>query len=170
MQHAPSNTTASVVIMTASDTRTLEDDKSGEFIAQVLLGNGHSLIGREVVKEDRGRIESMVSGWLQNPDVQVIIVTGGTGASPRDITPDILIPMFDSVLPGFGELFRQLSYKEIGAASMLSRAEAGWIDVGGVRKIVFLIPGSPNAVRLAMEELILPQLGHLLDITRLEQP
>ncbi len=114
-------------------------------------------------------ITSTISTWLQNPEIQVIIVTGGTGVAPRDITPDVLLPMLDATFSGFGELFRQLSYKEIGAASMLSRADAGWIDINGIRKILFLIPGSPNAVKLAIKELILPQLGHLLDVSSLER-
>ncbi len=169
MQHATSDTTTSIAILTASDTRTLENDQSGAFIDQALSASGHFVACREIVKEEPELMKSTISKCLQNPEIRVIIVTGGTGAAPRDITPDVLLPMFDATLPGFGELFRQLSYKDIGAAAILSRAEAGWIDVNGVRKILFLIPGSPNAVKLAIEKLILPQLGHLLDISSLER-
>lgn len=169
MPHTPSDTTASIAILTASDTRTIETDQSGAFIDQSLAANGHFVVCREVVKEEPELITSTISTWLQNPEIQVIIVTGGTGVAPRDITPDVLLPMLDATFSGFGELFRQLSYKEIGAASMLSRADAGWIDINGIRKILFLIPGSPNAVKLAIKELILPQLGHLLDVSSLER-
>ena len=168
MPHVPSNTTASVAILTASDTRTLEEDKSGEIIAQKLLEQGHTVVERVILRDEPNHIVAKITEWIQLPSVEVIIVTGGTGASARDITPDVLLPMFDATLPGFGELFRQLSYREIGAGAMLSRAEAGWIDVRGTRKVLFLLPGSPKAVSLALEKLILPQLGHLLDICRLE--
>jgi len=168
MPHDASTTTASIAVLTVSDTRSIEEDQSGERIIAMLTDAGHSVAKREIVKDDVATIQSMMTAWIDCDDVEVIIVSGGTGPSVRDITPDAIVPMFTSVMPGFGELFRQLSYQEIGAASMLSRAEAGWIDVAGVRKLIFLLPGSPRAIHLALEALIIPQLGHLLDMCQLE--
>lgn len=168
MPHDASTTTASIAVLTVSDTRSIEEDQSGGRITAILTEAGHTVAKREIVKDDISTIQTTMTTWIECDDVEVIIVTGGTGPSVRDITPDAIVPMFTSVMPGFGELFRQLSYQEIGAASMLSRADAGWVDVGGVRKPIFLLPGSPNAIQLALEALIIPQLGHLLDVCQLE--
>ena len=118
---------------------------------------------------EHAAIAAMVTKWAGDESVHAIVVTGGTGPSRRDVTPEAVFPLMSATMPGFGELFRQLSYETIGAAAMLSRAEAGWIDAGALRTPVFLIPGSPKAVQLAMHKLVVPQLGHLLDVCSLEQ-
>lgn len=168
MAHAQSTTTASVALLTVSDTRTLDTDISGDIISTFLETEGHAISTREIVTDDKEHICLKVASFAVDLSIDVIVVTGGTGPSTRDCTPDAILPMFDSTLPGFGELFRQLSYAEIGSAAMLSRAEAGWIVKDKRRTPVFILPGSPKAVSLAMEKLILPQLGHLLDLCRLE--
>jgi molybdenum cofactor biosynthesis protein B len=168
MSHVASSTTARVAVLTVSDSRALEEDASGACIDALLKESGHEVVGREIVKDECVDIQATIQSWVENEEIEVIIVTGGTGPSVRDVTPNAIVPMFTSQMPGFGELFRQLSYQEIGAASMLSRADAGWVDGGGLRKPVFLLPGSPNAVRLALEVLILPQLGHLIDVCKVE--
>ena len=169
MTHDASTTTATLGVLTVSDTRTLEEDQSGASVVEMLTDAGHIIVSRDIVKDDECAIVSVVASWAKRKDVEVIVVTGGTGPSVRDITPNAIVPLLTDVMPGFGELFRQLSYEEIGAASMFSRAEAGWIDEGGLRKPIFLLPGSPSAVRLALEALIIPQLGHLLDVCRVEK-
>ena len=164
MKHGSTNTTVSVAVLTVSDTRIIDDDQSGAMIVDGLVASGHSVVCREIVQDDQTMIAKTVTSWANERSVQAIIVTGGTGPGPRDVTPDAILPLMSSILSGFGELFRHLSYKEIGAAAMLSRAEAGWIDTDQGRKPIFLLPGSPNSVQLAMDTLILPQLGHFLDV------
>ncbi|MBT4529897.1 MAG: MogA/MoaB family molybdenum cofactor biosynthesis protein [Phycisphaerae bacterium] len=164
MPHQPSDTKAEIAVLTVSDTRSLETDSSGQKIVELLHASGHTVSQREIVRDEPDEIATMVSGWAKERNIQVIIVTGGTGPSQRDITPDTLAPMFTTQLPGFGELFRYLSFKEIGSASMLSRAVGGWMDVDGTRKPMFVIPGSPKAVELALTQIIIPELGHLLDV------
>lgn len=164
MAHGPSETKAHVAVLTVSDSRILENDTSGNSIVEILLSEGHVVSCRSIVKDEASEILAIVTGSIQDAAVQVIIVTGGTGASKRDSTPDVVEPLFSSTLPGFGELFRSLSFNEIGSAAMLSRAEAGWVDYGEMRKPIFLLPGATNAVRLALTSLIIPQLGHLLDV------
>ena len=168
MSHSASNTQASVAILTVSDTRSIEEDASGAIAIEQLKDAGHCIVHREIARDEVDEITRFVLKWASDPQVDAIFVTGGTGPSTRDVTPDALLPMMSAILPGFGELFRQLSYEEIGSASMLSRAEAGWIDSGKRRTPVFLLPGSPNAVTLAMSKIIVPQLGHLLDVCSLE--
>jgi molybdenum cofactor biosynthesis protein B len=140
-----------------SDTRTLETDAGGALVAELLAGAGHPLVSRELVRDDAEAIRSAALAALAQPEVRALIVTGGTGVAPRDVTPDALEPLFERTLPGFGELFRMLSFAEIGSAALLSRACAGLR--GG--RLVFVLPGSRGALRLAMERLILPELGHL---------
>jgi len=168
MAHAQSITTASIAVLTVSDTRTLDTDTSGDIAVSLLETEGHSISLREIVADDKEDISSKVTSFAIDQSIDVILITGGTGPSTRDCTPDAILPMLDSTLPGFGELFRQLSYIEIGSAAMLSRAEAGWIMKEKRRTPIFLLPGSPKAVSLALEKLILPQLGHLLDLCRSE--
>jgi molybdenum cofactor biosynthesis protein B len=169
MSHVESSTKTRVAVLTVSDTRTFTEDSSGDCIDTLVKEAGHEVVCRVIVKDEYTDIQATVHPWIESGEIEVIIVTGGTGPSIRDVTPSAIVPMFTSGIPGFGELFRQLSYQEIGAAAMLSRADAGLIDGGGLRKPVFLLPGSPNAVRLALEVLILPQLGHLMDICKVEQ-
>lgn len=145
-------------VITVSDTRTLETDTGGALVAEFLEGAGHSIASREIVPDDGAAIANALTGALEAPGIQVVILTGGTGVSPRDVTPESVEPLLERIIPGFGELFRMLSYEDIGSAALLSRATAG-LSRG---RVVFAIPGSRGAVRLAMEKLILPELGHLV--------
>ena len=145
------------VVITVSDTRTLETDTGGRLLAELLEGQGHRVVERVVVPDDPEAIEAAAREALAREDVRAIVLTGGTGVAPRDVTPETLEPLLERVVPGFGELFRMLSYEDIGSAALLSRALAG-IAAG---KVVFVLPGSRGAIRLALEKLILPELGHL---------
>ncbi|HEX5066351.1 MAG TPA: MogA/MoaB family molybdenum cofactor biosynthesis protein, partial [Myxococcota bacterium] len=144
-------------VITVSDTRTRETDTGGALAADLLAGAGHPVPVREIVKDDRSEIAAALRSALARDDVGAVVLTGGTGISPRDVTPEAVAPLLERVLPGFGELFRALSYAEIGSAALLSRALAG-VASG---KPVFVLPGSRAGVRLALEKLILPELGHL---------
>ena len=145
-------------VITVSDTRTEETDASGRAIADLLAAAGHALLGRAIVKDDPLLVRNAVERQLASVDVQVIITTGGTGISSRDSTFEAVGALFEKRLDGFGELFRMLSFEQIGPAAMMSRASAG-LAAG---KIVVSLPGSEAAVRLAMERLLLPELGHLV--------
>ena len=147
-----------VIVVTVSDTRTLATDRSGALAAELVTAAGHRLLDRVLVPDEPARIDDAVEAALAAPDCSAALFTGGTGVSPRDRTADVVARHFERELPGFGELFRMLSWQEIGAAAMLSRAAAG---VRGDRLLVAL-PGSPAAVRLALEKLLLPELGHLV--------
>jgi molybdenum cofactor biosynthesis protein B len=151
-----------VAIITVSDTRTEATDTSGQFLRQLCTQAGHQVNFYAIVPDDPQRIQQIFSDLDQRTDIDVILLTGGTGISPRDQTYEAVIALLEKRLDGFGELFRYLSYQEIGAAAMLSRAVAGvWHG-----RLVFSLPGSPAAVRLAMEQLILPQLSHALALVR----
>jgi molybdenum cofactor biosynthesis protein B len=145
-------------VITVSDTRTAETDSGGDLLAELLAAAGHPLVSREIVRDDAAQIRAAVERALANPGCGAALLTGGTGASPRDVTPEAVRPLLERELPGFGELFRVLSYQEIGAAAMLSRAQMG-LHAG---RVVVSLPGSPNACRLALERLLLPELGHLV--------
>jgi molybdenum cofactor biosynthesis protein B len=145
-------------VLTVSDSRTLADDTSGDAIAAALAGAGHEIADREIVKDDANAIQTAVRRGIERQDVDALIVTGGTGVSPRDVTPDAVLPLLEKRLDGFGELFRVLSFQEIGAAAILSRAVAGTAN----RTAVYVMPGSRGAVKLGMERLILPELTHLI--------
>ena len=151
---APAFRPLGVKILTVSDTRDLAADRSGAWIEAALTAAGHRVLERQVVKDEAAEIRETVRRWSAEPAVFAILVTGGTGVLPRDVTPEAVEPLYDKILPGFGELFRALSFQEIGAAAIQSRASAGL--VGG--RVVFLLPGSTNACRLALEKIILPQL------------
>jgi len=144
-------------VITVSDTRTLETDTGGALVAELLRAAGHPLESREIVKDEPEEIAAGLRAALGREEVRAVIFTGGTGVAPRDITPDAVEPLLERVLPGFGELFRMLSYEDIGSAALLSRALAGIV----AGRVVFVLPGSRGAVGLAMEKLILPELGHL---------
>lgn len=148
----------SCFVLTVSDSRTLETDTSGRAIAALLEAGGHRVTGRQVVKDEPADVAGIVRGVLESGDTQVVITTGGTGIAKRDSTYEALVALFEKELDGFGELFRMLSFQEIGPAAMLSRATAG-VMAG---RAVFLLPGSEHAVRLATERLILPELGHIV--------
>jgi molybdenum cofactor biosynthesis protein B len=153
-------------VLTVSDTRTYENDGGGALIKELLHGAGHQLVGYRIVKDEAQAIAEAVTHTIDGvDDPETIIVTGGSGIGARDVTPEALRPLLTKELPGFGEVFRVLSWDEVGAASMLSRAFAGVIG----RTLVFVLPGSTNAVRLAMEKLILPELGHLVREVRPER-
>ncbi len=145
------------VVITVSDTRTLETDAGGALVVELLQESGHEIVAREIVRDEPGEIAAALERALECPGTQAVIFTGGTGVAPRDVTPDTLEPLLERVVPGFGELFRQLSYQDIGSAALLSRALAGLLR----GRVVFALPGSRGAVRLAMERLILPEVGHL---------
>ncbi len=145
-------------MLTVSDSRTPETDSSGDAIVERLEGAGHRVAGRAIVPDEPGRIRAALVDAVARTEVDAAIVTGGTGVSPRDSTPEVVGELIDKPLAGFGELFRVLSFEEIGAAAMLSRALAGTVG----RTAIFVTPGSSGAVRLAMERLILPELPHLI--------
>jgi len=145
-------------VVTVSDTRTLDDDAGGRLIVELLEEAGHSVASRVIVKDEPTEIAVAVESAASRQGIRAVIVTGGTGVAPRDVTPDTIEPLLDRTIPGFGELYRMLSYQEIGSAALLSRAMAGLKD----GRVVFALPGSRGAVRLAMEKLILPELGHLV--------
>ena len=149
-------------IVTISDSRTLATDKSGDLLQQSMQQAGHQLSVRKIVKDDIEQIRGAVYTLCEDPKLDSILLTGGTGLSPRDRTPEAIQPLLDADIPGFGELFRMLSYQEIGTASMLSRAMAGRRG----RVLIFCLPGSTNAVRLAVEKLIVPELPHLVHHAR----
>jgi molybdenum cofactor biosynthesis protein B len=145
-------------VLTISDTRTLETETSGRAIAELLQAAGHEVVDRQVVRDEPADVKRIVAGEIAGGRARVVITTGGTGITSRDSTYEALTALFEKRLDGFGELFRMLSFQEIGAAAMLTRATAGIAN----RCAIFLLPGSEHAVRLAMQRLILPELGHLL--------
>lgn len=145
-------------IVTVSDTRTEETDKSGKLLKELLVEAGHMVTAYEIVKDDKEDIRQAVLSGYHQEDVDVILTNGGTGITKRDVTIEAVSALLDKEIVGFGELFRMISYLEdIGSAAMLSRAIGGTIG----RKVVFSMPGSSGAVRLAMNKLILPELGHI---------
>jgi molybdenum cofactor biosynthesis protein B len=146
-------------VITVSDTRTLDTDRSGQLMVDQLTAAGHRVLERTIVPDEPELIVELVRQWTARADLDAILLNGGTGLAARDRTPDALRGLFDADIPGFGELFRMLSYQEIGAAAMLSRAAGGVIN----RKVVLLTPGSTAAVRLALDKLILPELAHLVE-------
>lgn len=145
-----------VAVLTVSDTRTLADDRSGLIVADLLAEAGHVIAAREIVPDNRDAIRARLQAWIDDEGVDVIIATGGTGVTPRDITPEAMAPLVSKPIPGFGELFRWLSYQEIGTSTIQSRAEAALCST----TYVFLLPGSPGAVRTAMTRILLQQLDH----------
>lgn len=158
-QHrAASPEAVNFAVLTVSDTRTPEDDASGRLIREHLGFRGHNLIAAEIVPDDADRIRTTLQGWIADASIDAIIVNGGTGIAGRDVTFPTISALIEKHMPGFGELFRMLSWEEVGAASMLSRATAG---VSG-NTVIFSLPGSSNAVRLALEKLIGPELGHVV--------
>ncbi|MFQ5986463.1 MAG: molybdenum cofactor biosynthesis protein B [Thermoplasmata archaeon] len=147
----------SVGVITASNTRTEETDDAGRYAKEALRDAGHEVAYYALVKDDPWEIREALDTAL--PQVAVVIVSGGTGLSPTDVTIETIAPLFQKELDGFGEVFRSLSYRDIGAAAIMSRATAGVID--GV--FVACLPGSPKAVRLALEEVLLPEIGHIVE-------
>jgi molybdopterin adenylyltransferase len=143
-----------IAVLTVSDTRTLETDKSGGLIAESVQAAGHLLALRNIVPDELTVLQSAFSALIADQTVDVVIATGGTGITKRDVTPEALTPLVTKWIPGFGELFRYLSYADIGAATIQSRAEAALCG----NTLVFALPGSTGAVKLALDKIILPQL------------
>jgi molybdenum cofactor biosynthesis protein B len=144
-------------IVTVSDTRTPETDVNGQYLKRIFGEGGHSVGGYHIIKDEPDQVRAALDELAAIPEIQLILFNGGTGIAPRDTTYDVLSKMLEKVLPGFGEIFRMLSFQEVGAAAMLSRATAGTYR----GKVVFSTPGSPNAVQVAVEKLILPEINHL---------
>lgn len=154
--HAPGS--IGCMVITCSDTRTPETDTSGQLIRRLLEERGHAVVGYHLVKDDPAQIQLWIARGTGNEEVHAIIINGGTGISRRDSTFEAVDTMLEKRLAGFGEIFRWLTYQDIGSPAIMSRATAGIIN----GRILFSTPGSENAVRLAMEKLILPELGHLV--------
>ncbi len=148
----------SIGVLTISDTRSLAEDSGGALIVELLEAAGHVVAAREIVEDDRDRIVSRMLAIVGDPQVDAVISTGGTGIARRDVTYEAMSSIMDRQIDGFGELFRMLSFEEIGSAAMLSRATAGAIG----STAIFALPGSRNAIRLAMERLILPEIAHVV--------
>ncbi len=158
--HAPAS--VACFVLTVSDTRTEANDTGGQAIRQLLETGGHVVSGHAIVRDDPDAVTRAVSERLSDGATQVVITTGGTGITSRDGTFEAIDRLLEKRLSGFGELFRMLSYEQIGAAAMMSRATAGRAQ----GKAIFVLPGSPDAVRLAMTKLILPELGHVVQQLR----
>ena len=159
VQHkAGSHQSIGCLVLTCSDTRTPETDTSGALIQQLLREHGHRVEDYHIVKDEPSDVHRLLTQIPQNDSVEAVIINGGTGISRRDSTFEAIDGLIEKRLDGFGELFRYLSYKDIGSPAMLSRATAGLYQ----GKVVFSIPGSKGAVKLAMEQLILPEIGHIV--------
>lgn len=143
-----------IAVLTLSDTRTLEQDRSGDTLVQLLEAAGHTLVARELIPDDVYRMRAVVSGWIADPEVQVVLTTGGTGYAGRDSTPEAMRPLFDTEIEGFGELFRQLSHAEIGSSTVQSRALAGLAN----RTAIFCLPGSTGACKTGWSKILAEQL------------
>ena len=141
-------------VLTVSDSRTLADDKSGDYLVSALSDAGHSLAERAVLPDDRYQLRALVSKWIADAGIDGILVTGGTGFTGRDSTPEALLPLLDKEMPGFGELFRAISFEEIGTSSLQSRAFAGLAN----GTFLFCLPGSTSACRTGWEKIIRAQL------------
>ena len=153
---SPESISCAVVIV--SDSRTQENDESGKFIMQALKDNGHKVLSYLILKNDADSIYQTIDELLYEDGMQVIIISGGTGMSHRDVTIETLLPILDKKMDGFGELFRHLSYSEIKTGSIMSRATAG-VSQG---RVIICLPGSLGAVTLAMQQIILPEIGHMV--------
>jgi molybdenum cofactor biosynthesis protein B len=145
-----------IAVLTVSDTRTQADDTSGDLVAERLGSAGHRIVARAIVIDSEPAIRARLAQWIADPGVDVVIATGGTGVTPRDVTPEALAPLVTKPIPGFGELFRQLSFAEIGPATVQSRATAALCST----TYVFLLPGSTAGVRLGVDKILVPQLDH----------
>jgi len=164
-----SPTSVGIYIVTCSTSRFNQlrakqqpDDESGDSIERLLTSAGHRVAGRRLIPDIKPMIRKTATRALSQSNVDAVIVTGGTGLSLTDVTFEAISPMLDREIPGFGEIFRRISFDEIGSAAIMSRAFAGTVK----GKVVFCLPGSPNAVRTAMERLIIPELGHLVGLSR----
>ncbi|BEM08107.1 molybdenum cofactor biosynthesis protein B [Serratia marcescens] len=155
MSHASSEFIAAhIAILTVSDSRGAAEDTSGQYLQDAVREAGHQVVDRAIVKDDIYQIRARVSAWIADDNVQAVLITGGTGFTARDNTPEALLPLFDREVEGFGELFRMVSYEEIGTATIQSRALAGLAN----RTVIFAMPGSTRACRTAWERIIEEQL------------
>ena len=154
MTAAPEFKPLSLCVLTVSDTRTMENDTSGDWLCNALAEAGHRLHERAISRDDRYALRAIVSRWIADAEVDGVIVTGGTGFTGRDSTPEALLPLLDKQMTGFGELFRALSFEEIGTSTLQSRAFAGLANA----TFVFALPGSTSACRTAWEKIIRAQL------------
>jgi molybdenum cofactor biosynthesis protein B len=145
-----------IAVLTVSDTRTPETDTSGDYIANRLASEGHVIVARTIVKDSEASIRAQLQLWIADAGVDVIVATGGTGVTPRDVTPEALAPLITKQIPGFGELFRALSFHDIGTATIQSRADAALCNT----TYVFLLPGSTGGVKLGVDKILVPQLDH----------
>ncbi|MEO9340022.1 molybdenum cofactor biosynthesis protein B [Mesorhizobium sp. SB112] len=145
-----------IAVLTISDTRTLTDDKSGLTLAQRIEEAGHHLAAREIVTDDKEKIRETVENWSKNPEIDVVITTGGTGFTGRDVTPEALEPIFEKRMDGFSEVFHRISYDKIGTSTVQSRATAGVVNA----TFVFVLPGSPGACKDAWDGILKPQLDY----------
>lgn len=155
--HAHDAATVAVAVVTVSSSRSLEEDASGDRLVEMFEDAGHEVPVRELVDDDFDGVQGTADRLARREDTDAIVTTGGTGVTPDDVTPEAVDPLFEKELPGFGELFRRLSAEEIGTRTVGSRATAGVVD----GTLVCCLPGSENAVRLGVEEIILPEIGHL---------
>jgi molybdenum cofactor biosynthesis protein B len=145
-----------IAVLTVSDSRTLADDKSGDALQEGVVTAGHRLVARELVRDDVYQLRAMLSRWIADPGIQVVLTTGGTGVTGRDSTPEAVTPLLDKQIEGFGELFRAISFTEIGTSTIQSRAFAGLAN----GTFVFCLPGSSGACRTAWDKILLAQLDH----------
>ena len=147
-------TPLNIAVLTVSDTRTLQDDTSGQYLVDKLEEAGHHLIDRQLIDDNKYGIRAITSSWIVDPKTQVVLVTGGTGFADRDVTPEAVEPLFDKIVDGFGELFRQVSYQEIGSSTIQSRCIAGFAN----RTLIFCLPGSTGACTTAWNSILKDQL------------
>lgn len=159
-RYAPRN--LGFAVLTASDSRAKVEDHSGQIIDDLVMAADHRVVDRRVVRDEVSAIRAAVDGALAEHQADVVVLNGGSGFSPRDVTLEAVAPLLEKTIEGFGELFRMLSFEQVGAAAMLSRATAGIVG----NSVVFILPGSPKAVELAMRQLILPEVAHLLGQVR----
>ncbi len=145
----------SCALLTVSDSRSRKEDTSGDYLAAALAEAGHTLADRQLCQDNRYSIRALISQWIARIDVQVILITGGTGFAERDVTPEAVMPLLDKEIPGFGELFRQISFTEIGTSTLQSRAIAGLVN----RTLIFCLPGSTHACETAWKNIIADQLN-----------
>ena len=143
-----------IAVVTVSDTRTEETDTSGHTLVERLQAAGHRLAAKRIVKDDKAVLRELALAWCADPAVDVVLATGGTGLTGRDITPEVFEPLYEKPIPGFGELFRMLSFKDVGTSTIQSRASAGLVGT----TLLFCLPGSPKACRLAWDEILVHQL------------
>ncbi|MFB6072087.1 MAG: molybdenum cofactor biosynthesis protein B [Halobacterium sp.] len=151
-------------VLTVSSTRSLDDDPAGDAVAAAFEADGHEVVTRELVGDSYDRVQGAVDNLASRGDVDVVVTAGGTGVTPDDVTVEAAEPLFDKTLPGFGELFRRLSYDEIGTKVVATRATAGVVDGA----LVFCLPGSEHAARLGSEEVVVPEISHLVGLATRE--